>query len=331
MADHDEFRAFVATIDGDNVVRGVATMTGDDLAADGVLVQVHWSSVNYKDALATIAKGRVAQISPLIPGVDLAGVVVEPADSGFEVGTEVLAHGYDVGVAHHGGFGEFARVPAQWVLPVPDGLTMRDTMVLGTAGFTAALSIVQLEERGLTPDAGPVVVTGATGGVGSTAVNMLSALGYEVIASTGTAEAEPFLRSLGASAVIDRNELSEPGKPLQKTTWAAGVDCVGGTTLANVLARCEYGGAVAASGLVGGPDLPATVMPFILRGVGLLGVDSVNTPMERRLEVWRRLGTDLRPAGLEEIGTDIDLDGLEAALTSVFAGKTTGRSIVKLH
>jgi putative YhdH/YhfP family quinone oxidoreductase len=334
---HSTFPAFVATADdtGESVDRSVAALGLDDLPEDGALIEVHWSSVNYKDGLATIPKGRVARINPLVPGVDMAGVVVEvdpgDEDERFPPGTEVIGHGHDIGVARHGGYARYARVPARWLVAKPAGLSLRDTMVLGTAGFTAALSVVQLEEHGVGPDDGPVLVTGATGGVGSTAVSMLAGRGYEVIASTGKAEATDYLKGLGAGSIIDRSELSEPGRPLQPTSWAAAVDCVGGVTLANVLARTEYGGAVAASGLTGGGDLPTTVMPFILRGVALLGVDSVQTPIERRRLVWERLGSDLRPTGLESIGHDIGLNELESVLDGILRGSITGRNVLDLR
>lgn len=331
------FPAFVARADddGESVERSIVDFSLGDLPDDGALIEVHWSSVNYKDGLATIPKGRVARINPLVPGVDLAGIVVEadPGENGqrFPLGTEVIGHGYDIGVARHGGYARFARVPARWLVAKPEGLSLRDTMVLGTAGFTAALSIVQLEEHGVGPDHGPVLVTGATGGVGSTAVSMLAGRGYEVIASTGKPEAADYLKGLGANSIIDRAELSEPGRPLQSTSWLAAVDCVGGVTLANVLARTEYGGAVAASGLTGGGDLPATVMPFILRSVALLGVDSVQTPIERRRMVWERLGSDLRPPGLESIGHDIELSHLESVLDGILRGSITGRNVLDLR
>lgn len=322
------FSALLSTQADDETELAVVSMALADLPSDGALIEVHASSVNYKDGLATTPKGRVAQISPLVPGIDLAGVVVDGAGDGFEVGDKVVAHGYDTGVARHGGFAEYACVPTGWLVRQPDTLTATEAMTIGTAGFTAALSVVQLEEHGLTPDAGPVVVTGATGGVGSTAVNILAKRGYDVIASTGKADAEVYLRSIGASSIIDRSGLSEPGKPLQRPVWAAGVDCVGGNTLANVIACTEYGGAVAASGLTGGADLPATVMPFILRGVALLGVDSVQTPIERRRDVWARLGDDLRPEGLDQIATEVGLADLPSVLASILAGGVTGRNVV---
>ena len=277
----DSFRAYVAVTRGDEPTRGVTALSIDDLAADGVLIEVRWSSVNYKDALASTPAGRVARISPLVLGIDVAGTVVDSGRGGPPAGTEVLAHGYDLGVSHHGGFAEFARVPAEWIVPVPTGLSLRDTMVIGTAGYTAALSVAALEDRGLRPGQGPVLVTGATGGVGSTAVAILAGRGYEVVASTGKQGEEAYLRGLGAKEVIDRTLLSEGRcKPLESTAWVAAVDCVGGSTLANMLPRIEYGGAVAASGLTGGMDLPSTVMPFVLRAVTLIGIDSVQNPIE---------------------------------------------------
>jgi acrylyl-CoA reductase (NADPH) len=331
MAAATEFRAFQAVTDGEAVDRGVTTMTTDDLPGDGVLVEVHWSSVNYKDGLAAIPTGRVARISPIVPGVDLAGVLVEDAP-GMPAGTEVIAHGYAIGVARHGGFAQYARVPHEWLVELPTGLTTREAMVLGTAGFTAALSVIALEDHGVTPDDGPVLVTGATGGVGSTAVDILANLGYEVVASTGKPEAAEFLTSLGASSIVDRADLAEETKrPLESTVWAGAVDCVGGVTLANVLKKIHYGGSVAASGLTGGAGLSTTVLPFILRGVNLLGIDSVEMPMDRRRAAWQRVGTDLKPTNLDTIGHDIGLDGLDATLTEILAGGATGRSVVDLR
>lgn len=329
-ADIDRFRAFRAITEGDTIDRGVVSIGLDDLPEDGVLVEVRWSSVNYKDGLAATPAGKVARISPIVPGVDLAGVLLEDVP-GFPAGTEVLAHGGPIGVARHGGYARYARVPAEMLVRVPEGMTTRDVMVVGTGGFTAALSVMALQEHGVTPDSGPVLVTGATGGVGSTAVDILAGLGYEVVASTGKPESTEWLRALGAASVIDRTELSEEGKrPLESTVWAGAVDCVGGVTLATVLKRIRYGGSVAASGLTGGPGLSTTVLPFILRGVNLLGIDSVEMPMERRREAWARIGSDLRPSHLDAIGHDVTLDELDEVLTDVLAGRAKGRSVVDL-
>jgi putative YhdH/YhfP family quinone oxidoreductase len=324
----DTFRAFVATKTDDGFTRGVTELSDDDLPRDGVLIDVEFSSVNYKDALASTADGKVARISPLIPGIDLAGTVVRDHD-GLSAGTPVLAHGYDIGVARHGGFAGRARVPADWVVPIPTGLDAFEAMVIGTAGYTAALSVIALQDFGIRPEDGPILVTGATGGVGSTAVNLLAGLGYEVVASTGKESSHEYLRSLGAVDVIDRSTLGESlGRPLDSMLWAGAVDCVGGVTLANVLAKIRYGGAVAASGLTGGAQIPTTVMPFILRGVSLLGIDSVQTPIERRREVWARLGAELKPNGLGSIGTTIGLDELDSVLARILQGGVTGRHVV---
>ena len=317
-------RAFVAEKTDDGVVRGVRDdfETGD-LGEGDVVVKVAWSSVNYKDALATTAKGQVARISPLIPGIDLAGT---DEDSG----EEVLAHGYELGVSHHGGYAEFARVPSEWVVPLPGGLSAKQAMTIGTAGYTAARCVIALESAGLTPDAGPVLVTGASGGVGSTAVDILAARGYEVVASTG--KTEDFLLSLGAAEVISREEAAgDASRPLEKSRWAGVVDCVGGEVLAGAIRGLKYGGAAAACGNTGGVKLPTTVLPFILRGVSLLGVDSVQTPIRERTETWKRLATDLRPPHLEDaLAVETDLDGLEDALTRILAGESSGRTIVRL-
>ena len=323
----ESFRAFLATSEGQS---GVVDMSPDELPDDGALVEVQWSSVNYKDGLAATPAGKVARISPIVPGVDLAGVLVDDAP-GLPAGTAVLAHGYDLGVSRHGGFARYARVPHGWLVALPDGLTAREAMIVGTAGFTAALSVIALQEHGVTPERGPVLVTGASGGVGSTAVGMLAGLGYEVVASTGKPAGGDFLRGLGASSIIDRAELAaESSRPLESTVWAGAVDCVGGVTLANALKRIHYGGSVAASGLTGGSGLPATVLPFILRGVNLLGIDSVMTPIDRRRAVWERIATDLKPVGLTGIGHDITLEGLDVALTAILQGEATGRSVVDL-
>jgi putative YhdH/YhfP family quinone oxidoreductase len=323
----DTFDVLLATHDEDGAPPLVTQLSAGDLPDGDVLVDVAFSTVNYKDALAARHDGQVARISPIVPGVDLAGTVVE----GPGEGTEVLAHGYEIGVARHGGFAQYARVPADWVVPLPDGLSAREAMTLGTAGFTAGLAVLELTGRGVEPGDGPVLVTGATGGVGSVAVSILSRLGYEVAASTGKADAADWLRELGASEIVDRDELAGgPSRPLDRQRWAGAVDAVGGATLAAVLPAVRYGGAVAATGLTGGPKLDTTVLPFILRAVALLGVDSVGVPIERRREVWGRLAGDLRP-DLDRLATEeIALDAVPGALERILSGGMRGRTLVAL-
>ncbi len=327
----DQFQAFVVEKTDDGFTRQVRVCRPEMLGEGEVTVRVEYSSVNYKDGLAASENGRVARVSPLIPGIDLAGVVVESTTSTVVVGDRVLAHGYDLGVAHHGGFSEYARLPVGWVVPIPAGLDSRTAMAIGTAGFTAALSVVALEERGLVPGSGPVLVTGASGGVGSTAVGILARRGHEVVASTGKGDAADWLRTLGAAEVIDRATLTEPStRPLEAERWAGAVDCVGGSTLASVLRSVRYGGSVAASGLTGGGDLPTTVFPFILRGVSLLGIDSVAAPIARRIEMWGRLATDLRPPQVDSDDIEtVGLDDLIPVLDAILTGAVRGRTLVR--
>jgi acrylyl-CoA reductase (NADPH) len=315
-------RAFVAEQGDDGVTRGLRDLDTGDLGEGEVLVKVGWSSVNYKDGLAASGKkGQVARISPLVPGIDLAGT---DEDSG----EAVLAHGYDLGVAHHGGYAEYARVPSDWIVPLPEGLTARQAMAIGTAGYTAARCVMALESFGVSPNSGPVLVTGASGGVGSMAVDILAGRGYEVVASSG--KDPDWLRSLGASDVISREEAAgDSGRPLEKSRWAAAVDPVGGETLAGVLRSMRYGGVVAASGNTGGVKLPATVLPFILRAVNLLGIDSVQTPIEERRETWARLAGDLRPRHLDD-AHEIRLDEVDGALDAILRGELQGRTIVRI-
>jgi acrylyl-CoA reductase (NADPH) len=332
----ETFRAYVAEKHEDPegipfLDRGVRAFAAADLPDGEVEIRVEWSSVNYKDALAATEKGRVARISPLVPGIDLAGTVRESTVDGVAVGDAVIAHGYDLGVAHHGGYAQVARVPADWIVPRPDHLTARESMVIGTAGYTAALSVLALLDHGIKPDAGTVLVTGATGGVGSMAVAMLARLGFTVAASTGKPDAEGFLRELGAGEIVDRDDLTDLSKPLLKPAWAGAVDAVGGATLAHVLASLSEFGAVAASGNVGGAELATTVLPFSLRGVTLYGIDSAHTPIARRREVWGRIATDLKPAGLERVEQVVDLEGLEGALDEISRGGVTGRYVVRLR
>ena len=314
------------------VAFGPRLLTLADLPPGEVLVRVEYSSVNYKDGLATSADGKVATAYPLVPGIDLAGTVMHAAAGGPAPGTRVVAHGYEIGVARHGGYARYARLPARWVVELPPAVSTREAMVIGTAGFTAAMSVARIVDHGLGPGDGPVLVTGASGGVGSVAVNLLADLGFEVVASSGKPDAAALLRRLGAGTVLDRSELSAAGgRPLAKQRWAAAVDCVGGQTLANVLAATRYGGLVAASGLTGGAGLPATVLPFILRGVTLAGIDSVQVPIERRRALWQRLGADLRPSALAELTTQVALADVGPALERTRAGGATGRTVVNVN
>jgi acrylyl-CoA reductase (NADPH) len=325
------FRAFVTEKVDDRVERAIRELAPDDLPPGEVTIRVAWSSVNYKDGLATIPNGQVARISPLIPGIDMAGTVIASDDPAIGLGDEVIAHGYDLGVARHGGYAEYERVPAGWVVPLPAGLSARDAMSIGTAGFTAGMSVVALEARGLTPDLGPVLVTGATGGVGRTALAILVERGYEVWASTGKAEAHDELVALGAAGIVPREEVTaESARPLESERWAAAVDSVGGATLPYLLRMLRYGGAVAASGNTGGAAFSTTVFPFILRGVALLGIDSAALPIAERRRIWDRLAEDLRPRALGEAITEVTLDGLEPALDGILAGRARGRWIVRI-
>jgi acrylyl-CoA reductase (NADPH) len=320
----ESFPAFLATQRDDAVDRGPATLARDDLGDGDVTVRVDWSSVNYKDALATIPKGQVARISPLVPGT---------CDSdAFAVGDQVLATSYDLGVAHHGGWARYARVPAEWVVALPDGLSPREAMALGTAGLTAGLSIHALEAHGLTATDGPVLVLGASGGVGSTAVGALANAGYEVWAATGKAAEHDYLHGLGAHEIVTREETTaESDRPLEKMRWAAAIDPVGGAATAYALRTTRYGGAVAVSGLTAGTALKTTVLPFILRSVSLLGIDSVAAGADLRRTVWARLAGDLRPRGLgEAIAREVDLDAIEPVLDALLAGEAVGRTVVRL-
>jgi acrylyl-CoA reductase (NADPH) len=329
----DRFRAYVAEKVDDRVERGIRSIPAADLPDGEVEVRVDWSSVNFKDALATIADGKVARISPLIPGIDLAGEVISSTDPSFASGDPVIAHGYDLGVARHGGYGRFTRLPAGYVVPVPPALDTRLAMAVGTAGFTAAMSVAALEARGLSAGDGPVLVTGASGGVGSVAVAILAARGHEVWAATGKRDEEDRLRALGATGIVDREETTASSpRPLESARWAAAIDTVGAATLPYVLRTLRPGAAVASSGNAGGAALETTVLPFILRGVALLGMDSANLAIEDRRALWGRIATDLRPNGLDaDIGvTEVDLEDIESALDAILAGAARGRWVVRV-
>ncbi len=296
----------------------------------GVLVQPAYSTINYKDALALTDKSPVVRRWPMVPGIDGAGVVLESAHPGWQVGDRFVHNGWGVGETHWGCLSQRARLQGDWLVPLPAAFTPRQAMAIGTAGYTAMLCVLALERHGLKPGDGEVLVTGATGGVGSVAIALLSRLGHHVVAATGKAAEADYLKNLGASSVIHRAELSAPGKPLQKERWAAVVDAVGSHTLVNACAQVRYGGAVAACGLAQGHDLAGTVMPFILRGVALLGVDSVMAPIARRREAWDRLATDLDPALLESMTTEVGLDGAIGAAQRLLAGQVRGRVVVRI-
>ncbi|MDM5312044.1 NADPH:quinone oxidoreductase family protein [Peribacillus frigoritolerans] len=327
-----QFDALVVNKQDDQFTVNIQQLSLDDLPQGEVLIRVHYSGVNYKDSLAAIPNGNIVSSYPIVPGIDMAGVVVSSEDSRFKEGDEVIATSYGIGVSQSGGYSQFARVPAEWIVPLPDGLTMKEAMIVGTAGFTAALSVLRLEENNLTPGQGSVLVTGATGGVGSFAVSILSKLGYSVEASTGKESEHGYLKAIGAATIVSREDVYD-GKlrALGKQKWNGAVDPVGGEPLASVLSQIKYGGAVAVSGLTAGTSLPATVFPFILRGVNLLGIDSVNCPMDTRLKVWHRLATDLKLEDLEQlVQQEITLEELPDILPTLLKGEARGRTIVKL-
>jgi acrylyl-CoA reductase (NADPH) len=327
----DTFQALLARQDGDRITASVETLTPSDLPPGEVTIRVLYSSVNYKDALALTPGGGVVRDYPIVPGIDLTGEVVESQSPDFAVGDQVLAHGYAIGTGHHGGYAEYARLPADQVVAL-GALSPHEGAAIGTAGFTAAMSVRALIDWGIAPDAGPIVVTGATGGVGSVSVDLLAAAGYQVVASTGKAEAADRLKSLGAAEVIGRLPADPDAKPrsLGKARWAGAVDCVGGATLADVLSTIEYGGAAAISGLTGGPALHTTVLPFILRGISLLGMDSVLMPIGPRRELWAQLGDPLRPRHLDSLVSDVNVKDVVGVIDQVRAGAFSGRAVVRV-
>ncbi|WP_029042428.1 acrylyl-CoA reductase (NADPH) [Cucumibacter marinus] len=325
-----EFRAWVIEKTEDGQKAGIQTLEDSALMDGDVTVRVTHSTINYKDGLALTGKAPVVRQFPMVPGIDFAGEVVASGHDGFKPGDKVLLNGWGVGEKHWGGLAELARVSGDWLLPLPAGLSAAEAMAIGTAGYTAMLCLMALEGHGLSPAAGPAVVTGASGGVGSVAVNLLAHAGWEVIASTGRTQEADYLKSLGATEVIDRSELSGDVRPLNKERWAAGVDSVGSSTLANVLSMTRYGGAIAACGLAGGMDLPASVAPFILRGVSLLGVDSVMAPMARRALAWRRLAEELDRKALKDLTNTIGFDEVERYAAAILGGEVRGRIVVEI-
>ena len=328
----NEFRALVVNKTENDFSIGIKQITLNDLPEGEVTIQVAYSSVNYKDGLASIPNGKIVRTHPFIPGIDLAGTVVTSMDSRFQEGDEVIVTSYELGVSHFGGYSEYARVPADWIVPLPKGLSLKEAMAFGTAGFTAALSIHRLEENGLTPEQGSVLVTGATGGVGSLAVAMLAKQNYHVVASTGKESEHDYLRQLGASEIITREEVTpEKIAPIGKQRWAAAIDPVGGKSLAAILSNIKYRGSVAVSGLTGGVDVPTTVFPFILRGVNVLGIDSVHCPIDVRTQLWNRMADDLKPSQLlEQIGQETTLEKLPETLSAILKSNVRGRTIVKI-
>ena len=319
--------------DGDKLAYSskIVTRTLDELPAGEVLVKVQYSSLNYKDALSASGNKGVTRHYPHTPGIDAAGIVHSSSVEAYAKGDAVIITGYDLGMNTDGGFAEYVSIPAAWLVRLPDGLSSYESMVLGTAGLTAALCVDKLLKAGLSPAAGAVLVTGATGGVGSVAVALLAQLGFTVTAATGKAEAADFLRSLGATDVIDRKELQEESsRPLLKERWAGVVDVVGGPVLWNAMKALHYGGSAACCGLVGSPALEATVFPFILRGVNLLGVDSVNVPQPLKAAMWQRLATDWKITKLDALAEKIGLDELEARLNSLLEGQGKGRMVLAL-
>ncbi|MEO1543983.1 MAG: MDR family oxidoreductase [Pseudomonadota bacterium] len=302
-----------------------------NLPEGDVTVRVAYSTLNYKDGLAITGKSPVVRSFPMVPGIDFAGTVESSDSPDFKPGDAVVLNGWGVGETHWGGLAEKARVKSEWLVPLPSAFTPQQAMAIGTAGYTAMLCVMALEDHGVTPDQGEVIVTGANGGVGSTAISILAKLGYTVVASTGRPDEAEYLKDLGASDIIDRNELSEPGRPLGKERWAGAVDAVGSHTLANVCATMKYGGVVAACGLAQGFDLKMTVMPFILRGVTLAGIDSVYCPKEKRLKAWSRLAADLNPAHVELMMTEVKLGDAIATASDLLAGKVRGRVVVDVN
>ena len=330
MNNTKSFPAFVVRKDADGrVAARVERLTIDELPPGEVLIRVAYSSLNYKDALASQGHPGVVRTLPHVPGIDCAGTVEDSSSPDYRAGDEVIITGYDLGAGHWGGYAEFVRVPAEWIVPLPSSLILRDTMIYGTAGFTAAQCVAAIVARGIEPSRGPVVVTGSTGGVGSIAVAILAKLGYEVEAVTGKQEHHDWLRKLGAHTILSREEVSDNSdRPLLRSRWAAAVDTVGSKPLATILRSTQHRGCVSACGLVAGTDIPTTVYPFILRGVTLAGIDSANCPRRERLEMWEKLSGPWHIPQLESLADEITLDELPDRIQKILAGQIMGRTIV---
>ena len=325
------FKALLATKTGDKISASVVDMQDQDLMPGEVTVKIDYSTVNYKDALALSGYADIIQQFPLIAGIDFAGTVEASSYPGIAVGDRVVANSWGLSQTHHGGFAQKARVKGEWLVKLPDVFSTKDAMAIGTAGYTAMLSVLALEHGGLTPDRGDILVTGANGGVGSIAIAILSGLGYRVIASTGRVDEHEYLRSLGAAEIIDRKTLSEAGAPIAAERWAGAVDSVGSHTLANVLAQTQYRGVVTANGLAQGMDLPGSVLPFILRNVTLAGIDSVNAPQSARIEAWSRLARDLDLSKLARTTQVVGLAEVPAVIGRMFQGQVRGRTVVDVN
>ncbi|MBC1251310.1 acryloyl-CoA reductase [Listeria welshimeri] len=325
------FQALFIEKEADNTSLHFRETTLDNLPENEVTIEVHYSGINYKDGLAVLPEGKIVNQYPFIPGIDASGVVIESKSDRFQVGDEVIVTSYDFGVSYFGGYSEFIRVPAEWVVPLPQGLSLKEAMILGTAGFTAALSVDALESSGVRPETGKIAVSGATGGVGSLSTAILAKRGFSVVASSGKKDAKDFLQKFGVSEVVSR-EAFQPEKirALDKQLYAGAIDCVGGKPLSYLLTAVQYGGAVTTCGMSAGGKLDTTVFPFILRGVQLLGIDSVLCPMQKRTQIWQRLATDFKLANLDELATEINFQTLPEALHQVMNGGVTGRYLVKI-
>jgi acrylyl-CoA reductase (NADPH) len=325
------FKALVLHQIDNEIIAETKLLERSDLPAGDLLIRVAYSSVNYKDALAFKANGGVVKSYPFVPGIDLAGTVISSKNERFRAGDEVIITGYGLGVSHFGGYSEYARVPAEWAVRLPSGLSLKEAMIMGTAGFTAALSVYELQQNGVRPEDGEILVTGATGGVGSVAAAIAAKLGYEVVASTGKLDKHDYLKALGVKRILSREELAAGSKrALDKQLWAGAIDCVGGETLSSLLPQLKYGGVVAASGLTGGSELSMTVFPFIIRGVRLIGIDSVMASMDTRIRVWGSLAGAYKPAKLEGLCEEIALDQVSERVAALLKGRSSGRVIVRL-